>query len=295
MNINESQLKIWTNSPSSTKPQFTHQQIHKAIKQSESLKGKNIDVYLQGSYANSTNIKLDSDVDVIVQLNSVWNRDISKLPADQQEAYLSSVFKASYGFSEFRNDVITALSKYFGTSYVVLGNKSIKLMGNDYRVDADIIPCLEYRKYNYFYSSNNQSYNQGIKFCSQNDGKEIINYPKLHIKNGEDKNTEHRTNQTYKHLVRIFKNVKRQLVEKYNFDSKIAPSYFIECAIYNVPDLNFDTNYKTATEKVSKFILHECTPQEMTTVSHQHLLFGQESWQWNETDAATFFNAVDLL
>lgn len=295
MSLSEDQLRTWTNSPSSVKPQFTHQQIRKAIEQAEHLKGKDIEVYLQGSYANSTNIKLDSDVDVVVQLNSVWNRDISAMPRDQQIAYLASVHISDYDVTQFRLDVFKALSDYFGSAYVRPGNKSIKLLGNGSRVNADILPCLEYRNYEYFHTSANQKYIQGIRFLTQDAGKEIINYPKLHISNGEDKNGEHRTDVMYKHLVRIFKNAKRQLVEKYGFDPKIAPSYFIECSIYNVPDNHFSSNYRATVNDVLEFILRRCTPAQMTTVSHQHLLFGPEPWQWNKEHAGAFFGAVERL
>ncbi len=159
----------------------------------------------------------------------------------------------------------------------------------------DILPCLEYRNYKYFYNSASQKYEGGVRFCTQDTGKEIINYPKLHLENGENKNAQHRTDQKYKHLVRILKNAKRQLVEKHGFDSKIAPSYFIESIVYNVPDNHFGTDYRTSLNNILEFILRKCAPAQMTTVSHQHLLFGLEPWQWNTEHAATFFQAVENL
>ena len=70
MAINNDQLETWANAPGSAKPQFTHEQIRKALSQSAALKSRDYEVFLQGSYANSTNVKIDSDIDVVVQLNS---------------------------------------------------------------------------------------------------------------------------------------------------------------------------------------------------------------------------------
>jgi predicted nucleotidyltransferase len=290
MPISEPQLETWANAPSSGKIQTTHEQIRKALEQSNALRDKAFDIYLQGSYANSTNIRIDSDVDIIIELRSTFSHNISTLPLDQQQLFHKNFSTATYHWSEFRLDVINALSDYFGSEWVFPGKKSIKLYGNDTRVDADIVPCQSHRKYESFSSWNGNDYVEGIKFWIQ-DGtnKEITNYPKVHIKNGEEKNKEPRTNQMYKDSVRIVKNMRRRLVENSGFDPKIAPSYFIECAIYNAPDYIFQTNYQGAIGNVFDFILNRCDSSKLLTVSHQHLLFGTEPWQWNVNNAAHFF------
>ena len=49
-------------------------------------------------------------------------------------------------------------------------------------------------------------------------GESIINYPKKHYVFGVDKNE--RTNNYYKPTIRIFKNIKKQLIKKKNYKKK---------------------------------------------------------------------------
>ena len=255
------------------------------------MSGKSIDIYLQGSYANSTNIKVDSDIDVVVQLNSTFHRDISKLSFEQKALYESEHSNATYRFEHFRKDVIQALMSHFGATDIELGNKCIKIDGNSKRVNADVIPCLHYRDYQSFTHSKKDDYVEGIKLVAS-DGIEIINHPKLHIENSQHKNAEHRTSEKYKHAIRVLKNIKRKLAESNNINSDIAPSYFIECSVYNVPDNYFHTDLQTTIHNILHHIINECDPNTMLTASHQHNLFGEEDWKWNTQDASTFFNAV---
>ncbi len=293
MAIDESQLQTWTNAPGTTKPQYTHEQIRKALEQSQALKNRNYEVYLQGSYSNSTNIRVDSDVDIVVQLSSTFSPNLTKLTDFEKNLFHLTFSDATYHWPEFKQDVVNALKSFFGANSVQLGNKSIKLVGNNLRLNADIIPCLQYRKYTSFDLSNHSNFIEGMKFWTTRENKEIINYPKVHKKNGEDKNAEHRTDQKYKDLVRIFKNIRGKLVDDLVLDDKVAPSYFVECAIYNAPDGHFQDLYGSSVEAVLDFLLRQCAAARLVTASHQHLLFGLEPWQWNTQDAGTFFKAVE--
>lgn len=295
MAISESQLQTWSNAPASAKIQFTHEQIRKALEKSDALRGRTYEIYMQGSYANSTNVRVDSDVDVVIQLNSTFNQDLSRLSLDQKQLFHQTFPNATYHWTDFRRDVIAALNSYFGSASVKPGNKSIKLAGNEYRVNADVVPCLQHRQYQSFYTWNHDDFVEGMKFWTANDvpSKEIINFPRVHIENGEDKNAQHRTDTMYKGLVRVVKNIKRQLVERHNFDPKIAPSYFVECMVYKVPDNHFQNDFKGSLEYALDFILRRCNAATLVTGSHQHLLFGTEPWQWSQQNAAAFFQAAE--
>jgi hypothetical protein len=293
--LSEQQLVVWSNAPSSTKIQYTHEQVRKAIEKSDALRCRNFEIFLQGSYANSTNIRLDSDVDIVVQLNSSFNHDLSRLPSEQQHTFHQTYSGATYYWTDFRQDVINALNAYFGTSAVTLGNKSIKIKGNDYRVTADVVPCIEFRQYQSFNTWKHDDFIKGMKFWTVNEmpNKEIINFPKMHIENGEDKNANDRTGAMYKKLIRVVKNIRKQLVDQNYLDPKIAPSYFLECIIYNVPDSYFRPDFKSSLGNALDFIIRRCQPATLLTVSHQHLLFGDKPWQWNTPNAATFFQMIE--
>lgn len=295
MAISNNQLQTWANAPAGTKTQHTYQEIKNALSQSCSPQVRSCEVYLQGSYANSTNIRIDSDIDVVVQLNSTFDYGLSRLNDFQKSIFhLTYPNHATYNWPELRRDVINALINYFGSSKIdVNGNKSVKLIGDDRLSNADIVPCLQHKNYNSFNLGDTENFIEGMKFWTIREAKEIINYPKVHRTNGEDKNAQHRTDEMYKDTIRVMKNIRRRMVEDNNFDPSKAPSYFVESAIYNMPDPHFGRNHQLTLEYVFDFLLRRCTADRLVTVSHQHLLFGQEPWQWNVQDAAIFLNAAE--
>jgi tRNA nucleotidyltransferase (CCA-adding enzyme) len=67
--------------------QATHESIRSALTTASGslVKDKDITMYLQGSYKNSTNIRGDSDVDLVVLLNSTFLYDTSGLTADERK------------------------------------------------------------------------------------------------------------------------------------------------------------------------------------------------------------------
>jgi tRNA nucleotidyltransferase (CCA-adding enzyme) len=290
--ISEAQLQTWTNAPGSTKLQYTHEAVRNALSASSALRARDYDVYLQGSYANSTNIRADSDVDIVVQLNSTFTSDTSRLNLQEQLVYNAAFpAPATYRLLNFRADVMSALIAYFGQSTVRSGRSCIKLAGNASRVNADVVSCIQHRKFQSFNALWPNNFIEGMRFCRFDTGVEIINYPKIHIQNGEAKNATYRTAGKYKHLVRILKNIRRKLIEDGGLNPGIAPSYFMECAVYDVPDDHFDGDYQTSLSHIFDHLLQRCNPGTMVTVSHQDLLFGSEPWQWNQQNASTFFRA----
>src|SRR5271156_2359967 len=65
----ESVLGSWGAAPSATeqtKCENAERAIRKAIDASWKLSSKNIEVFAQGSYANRTNVREDSDVDICI-------------------------------------------------------------------------------------------------------------------------------------------------------------------------------------------------------------------------------------
>ena len=107
MAIAESQLETWANQGAITTAKATADSIKNALN-SYGPEGVDFEVFLQGSYKNSTNIRGDSDVDVVAQLNSTFYSNLS----DEQKRILG-ITPASYGWSDFRADVLKALRNYY--------------------------------------------------------------------------------------------------------------------------------------------------------------------------------------
>ena len=111
----ETQLGTWSHQGAVVTAQNTHLSVRNALAAYPQLEGKDFDVYLQGSYKNSTNIFADSDVDIAIQ-NGIFFYDISSLSQNQQllfnQAYQNT--ESTYTYWNFRKDVLQALQNYYG-------------------------------------------------------------------------------------------------------------------------------------------------------------------------------------
>lgn len=296
----EEQLKLWAQAPSPTemkKIQHTREMIENALKRNlpleEIKRNYNLvsiefpSVYLQGSYANSTNIRFDSDVDIVVQLNSLFWSDTSQLSGAEQLRYAcSAIVNSSYFFHNFKDDIFRALQTTFGSAVEPSG-KCIKVKDNTSRVTADVIPCYLYKIYKRYHSYLDEPDIEGVKFFDTNTWTEIINFPKLHIRNCEFMNLL--TKGAYKSVVRIFKNIKSILVDEGILDDKIAPSYFIENLIYNCSYQCFQDSLVSSTIKVFQYLFDAMKSVRISgfkCANEQDSLFSDRTW--NTVDAQTF-------
>jgi hypothetical protein len=294
MPIPESQLETWTRKGADATSSVTYSSIQTALAAvSSPIRFQDYEVYLQGSYKNDTNIRGDSDVDVVVQLNSSFYRDLSGLPADQQRLEVAAYPDASYQWPEFRRDVLQALRAYYGSRAATEGDRSLKLERGGGRLAADIIPALHFRKYLYFFSKERKDCVDGIKFFRR-DNREIINFPKPHYKNGVSKNSASHTNGWYKPTVRIFKNVRTYLINQNRISEDLAPSYFLECLVYNVPDAKFGVNFQDTFVNAFNWLL-QAAPSVFKCQNEQFPLFGSTPEQWDVLKASQFLSSVKTL
>jgi len=269
MAIPESQLKIWANQGAITTAKSTADSVKNTLKSySDWPSGVDFEVYLQGSYKNDTNIRGDSDVDIVAQLNSTFYSNLSE---DQKR--ILGLTPATYHLSDFRADVLKILKNYYGQSQITEGNKSIKIKANNGRLPADVIVCSQYRRYK---TVNSYDYVEGMTFWTQNDKRQVINYPKLHYDNGVSKHKN--SNQWYKPVVRLFKNSRGSI------SGDRTPSYFLECLLYNVPTSNFNTSYQDAFCNTVNW-LNKANLDGFICQNGQLKLFGMTPEQWSTSEA----------
>lgn len=183
----------------------------------------NYEIFLQGSYANNTNVKQNSDVDICVMYKGVFQYSIP-------EGYSlnGSYTDSSLDYFELRNIIKKALIRKFGSDRVIDKNKAIRILSNSYTTEADVVVAFQYRKY-----SNSTEYKEGIYYKSL-DGTAVINFPKIHIKNGNTKNVA--TNHMYKKMVRIFKKIMYDMQDNNIEISKEVKGFVLECMVYNIPN-----------------------------------------------------------
>lgn len=289
--IPEDKLKIWASAPSPTemaKIRNTRTVIEdilkrklpvNEIKREYSLSSFGYEVYLQGSYANSTNVRFDSDVDIAVQLNAVFYSDKSQLTEGEKLLHEVSYSNSSYRFRHFKDAVFKALTGELGSGEVHWGDKCINVDENTYRKDADVVPCIQYKLYKRFISHDNQSFVEGMKLYDTSNGQEIINFPKVHLENCESKNID--TDGKFKDMIRIFKNMRNNLIENGDLEEDVAPSYFIENLLYNCSSPCFDGNYGDCMLKTLQFIFDAIQTSRIggfICANEQDTLIGSKTW-----------------
>lgn len=276
------QLDTWSNQGATTTAQRTHKSIRRALDDYDKWpEGEDYNVYLQGSYKNSTNIYGDSDVDVVVELTSTYRGDLRFLTEAEKRRF-RALSQANYSWSSFYSDVLHALNEYYGSSLVTVGSKCIKVDGGSSRLDADVLVCMTRR----VFIDTLDRYIEGIIFKDLSTSRWIRNYPKLHYENGTNKSSA--TSGMFKPTVRVFKNMREHLVKGGSIPEGIAPSYFIECLLWNVPNTHFHSNYEKALVQILAWLI--TTDLEDLYVQHKlRKLFGPLPQQWNLEEAELFY------
>ena len=249
-------------------------------------------MFLQGSYGNDTNIYSESDVDLVCLLNDIFRSDVSRLPSEQKAAYQQAHSDAQYTYTNFKDDVTSVLTDRYGDD-VSNGNKAIAIAASGNRRKADVIVAIQFRRYYKFRGLFDQEYDQGICFYTT-DGTEIANYPKQHRENLTRKHQS--SNRWLKPMARVMKNLRGKLVADGTIKSKLAPSYYIEGLLYNVPDDKFGGSYQDCFINAINWLQNEADKGELVCANEQYYLLRDNSHTcWPRADCESFLNAASSL
>lgn len=238
----EDKLSGWIGPSSSTeqdKQDRTERMIREAINSHDPFNNCSLKIFVKGSYANNTNVRSDSDVDIAVECTECQYWDESEKgnhPAGKQYAGIWTPAK-------LRAELLAAMHSKFPGQVDSSGATAIQINSSSARVDADVVPCFSFR----FYMKN--STRDGTKIFKK-DGSSIVNYPVQQLKNGIAKNNA--TNYAYKKGARLLKRIENEMAEDRIF--RELPSYFMECLAYNCPNHVF--SHSTWTECLRAMLFH---------------------------------------
>ncbi len=236
----ESTFSTWAQAPGTTESERierTIKSIKNALNADDRLRTRS-KVYVQGSYRNRVNVKQDSDVDIgILYTGNTFYPDY---PEGMSGSDFGNI-DGDHTYKAFKDEVEHALINYYGQAAVHRGNKAFDLHENTYRVDADVVPVFEHRRY-----SKDGSYVCGVQIYPDNGGT-IINWPERlyddshwpnqHYENGVSKNTN--TGRRYKGVVRILKKLRNTMADQGVVAANPIPGFLIECLVWNAPNGNF--------------------------------------------------------
>jgi len=294
MKYSEVTLKGWCKPASESEDEKINHSIDMikdAICHNTDTQNLDIEIFTQGSYANNTNVRSSSDVDVCIMLRSTFFTH-----------YPDGMTDADFGFSaggiayeEYKKYALKALIDKFGKDQISVGNKSIKIHSNTYHVEADAVVAFMLRDYYAINSRDPNKFVEGIRFYAK-DGSMVSNYPKEHIKNGTAKNNA--TNHAYKKLVRIFKRIRNEMADDKVIDGDKITSFLVESLIWNVPNWII-TSYSSWGETVKQAIIFLYNAID----AKNHLEWGEVSERlylfrggrkWSDTDAKSFLKIAQV-
>ena len=285
--FSEDTLNGWRKPPSNSEEQrleTTERRIREAINKSVELKEYEIDVFGQGSYANDTNVKLESDVDINVCSTAYF---FTEYNADGISDKTFGYVSGNHYYDDFKSKVRKALVAEFGEANVKDKNKCFTVVENSNRVKADVVPTYQLRRYD---KATSVKVIEGVRYYAQ-DGKQITNYPKQHIDNGIWKNSY--TQKRFKRLVRIFKKIRYKMIDEGIQVNSHITSFLLESLVWNVPNEVFN-NYNTWTDRFKEAIIYiynntktddQC--KEWGEVSELLYLFTSER-KWTRADVNNF-------
>lgn len=273
MPIADSILGRWSHHHAATASVQAHTAIRDALARQDL---PSHEMFLQGSYKNDTNLRRDSDVDLVVQLDERLRPKVAALTGSQlQNSEFHALAHAKW--QSFRRLVLAALRARFSQA-VTLGRKSLKVAKGPIPAAADVVVTLKC--------------GNGIALYIPDEHRWAVSYPQHHHSRGARK--ERGTGGRYKRATRMFKATRNHLVESNALPKGTAPSYFVECLLYNVPNSLFRSSLGETYVEVVNWL----SAAELTGFKCQNQLvdlFGPSGDQWSIDEARAFIQALANL
>lgn len=261
------------------------------------LTAEGVTIRPQGSYFNNTNVRLEADMDLRVQLPGIYVDYASSV--DQAAAYSAEGYSTTgRTFTEIstivRNELAAKCRAKFGADKVSVGGKAVTVQGlSGSRADVDLVPAFHLH-----WIENNglggYHVTKGVAIIAAN-GAVTENFPDQHHTNGKAKRT--RTAHRFKKIVRMAKRLNCELADN-NETPKRLPSFLIECLIYCVEDVYFlqpdDDRYDRllrVLHRARDLLLDPEWHTTATEINEIKFLF-HVTQAWTLSDARTFIAAA---
>lgn len=255
--------------------------VRKAITTCDSFDGSKLLIYTKGSYPNNTNVRRDSDVDVVVELQDCFYYGY-KAGVTGIEPPVPP-YQGSWTPASWRQAVVDALVEAFGSDSIDTSGKiAINVSAVEgSRPSADVVPSFDYRRYD---DPARTTWKEGSCVFPTDGGSKVVNWPQQQLENGRSLNTQ--TNHRYKKYVRALKNAENFLAAAGTIDE--LPSYFMECLVFNVPASilasgDLDDGFRATLVELWRLLESEENEQKMVEPNWMKWLFTSDK-KWSVQD-----------
>ncbi|NEU14539.1 hypothetical protein G3T14_20805 [Methylobacterium sp. BTF04] len=288
----------WERPPSDseeTKIQRAAEVARLVVDGNATLRAEGVQIRPQGSYYNNTNVRLEADMDLRVQLPGiiiVYAEGVDRQRADGALGYR----RTDRSLSEIAGSVRDALAldcrRRFGAGNVSVGKKAVTVDGlSGSRADVDLVPafCLHHVEDD---GCGGYSYREGVAILSA-DGTRTFNFPDQHHENGKAKRS--RTQHRFKKVVRMLKRLNYELCDQGAIPKRV-PSFLVECLVYVVEDWHFlvDEDRYTRLVRILRRLqvrLGDATWTETATEVNEIKFLFRQAQAWSLEDAKGFVDA----
>ena len=237
MGIPESQLDTWSHQGSGEAVGDTYGTVKRSLEATDTkYADKSFAVFLQGSYGNDTNIYAESDVDVIIRLELIFFYDTSELKPEDLQTFQSG-FSLAPMLTRTTRATLSPRSERLRPGCVEPAKKAVRSKP----METGAMPMSWYRL------------NSGCTIRLhrvRSSTKETVfllrmarGLPTVRAPFRELFDEAQATNQWFKPIMRILRNIRSELVDDGVLAAGNAPSYYIEGLLYNVPNDKFGKSY----------------------------------------------------
>jgi len=234
--------------------------LHESIR--ETL-GDGYETFLQGSYRNDTGVADLNDVDIVAVRTSLVSGVFTSITSSTSAVTWDRIFQDV-------QDALESSRHYKGKT--TRGDKCITVNTN---FSADVVPAVKIAI----------DGSDPIAIYSFRERAERKNYPRVHYQNNVSKQA--RTSNAYKQTVRLFKRWARNWFA----GTKVAPSFYVECLVYRVPDHLFVDDGATSFFLVGNHIVENMSSsvEVLSVAGDKDILVSSE---WDSARYATFRRAL---
>ncbi|MCL2621598.1 MAG: hypothetical protein FWD32_01025 [Firmicutes bacterium] len=247
-----------------------------------------VNIYMQGSYLNGTNVFTASNVEIVVELTKTASFDPATLtPASYSliNNYFLGKFNLDYTVENLKHDLYLELNAFTDNKATLEERKTIHIAAfKDLPRRVDILPAFSFKK---FVRKLDGGYKvvPGILVWDDDAQTHIMSFPKIHAENVSKKDKA--TNGNFVKMVRIFKTLRIYCSRAELITKKQAPGYFVECLIYNVPNSLFKGTLEEQFLKIINWLVND-NLLDNNCANEQWALIGTASEFWNILDANDF-------
>lgn len=268
--------------------------IKNALKQIEhnypGFDSEKCDIYIQGSYRNGTMTTENSKLEIIVEfpLDAFGQVEIypilktKKILVDSKFVKQRVVnFKPALSLGFIKNDLYNYLFETTQNSGIFKNNKTITFPeSRNFPIAVEVLPGYGLKN----------DITKAVIIWDSLINKYVASFPELHCENLQKKNEK--TNGNFIKIVRAVRTLRDLMIQNDIINTGFAPSYFMECLLYNVPDVIYTGNKLSNIYLKLINYLRNCNLNNFVCAHEQFKMFGNNSDAWTTIKARSFIKLL---